>query len=98
MGADNGMRWSLPTGAGSVMESLALKKHLVVVVNTALMDDHQRELGDALEAQVSKYPYCCWYYSHLLLSLLPPPPPPPLPLFRYMHVFWFHVFFKSKGS
>ena len=34
------------------MEALALKKPLIVVVNAALMDDHQQELAHALEEQV----------------------------------------------
>ena len=36
-------------GAGSIMEALGLRKPLVVVVNGALMDDHQSELAGALE-------------------------------------------------
>ena len=36
-------------GAGSIMEALGLRKPLVVVVNGALMDDHQTELAGALE-------------------------------------------------
>ncbi|KAK1929926.1 UDP-N-acetylglucosamine transferase subunit ALG13 [Phytophthora citrophthora] len=38
-------------GAGSIMDSLALKKKLVVVVNTALMDNHQTELAEAMADQ-----------------------------------------------
>ena len=34
------------------MEALALKKSLVVVVNAALMDDHQQELARVMEEQV----------------------------------------------
>lgn len=34
------------------MEALALEKPLVVVVNAALMDDHQQELARAMEEQV----------------------------------------------
>ncbi|TDH65368.1 hypothetical protein CCR75_002991 [Bremia lactucae] len=35
-------------GAGSIMDSLALNKNLVVVVNTMLMDNHQTELAEAM--------------------------------------------------
>lgn len=35
-------------GAGSIMEALALGKALVVVVNSALMDNHQEELAEAM--------------------------------------------------
>ncbi|GBG33574.1 UDP-N-acetylglucosamine transferase subunit ALG13-like [Hondaea fermentalgiana] len=38
-------------GAGSIMESLRLKKPLVVVVNEDLMDNHQEELAEAMEAK-----------------------------------------------
>jgi beta-1,4-N-acetylglucosaminyltransferase len=35
-------------GAGTVMEAMTLGKHLVVVINTALMDNHQTELANAM--------------------------------------------------
>ena len=35
-------------GAGTVMEAMTLGKHLVVVINTALMDNHQMELANAM--------------------------------------------------
>uniref|UniRef100_A0A7S1VH43 UDP-N-acetylglucosamine transferase subunit ALG13 n=1 Tax=Grammatophora oceanica TaxID=210454 RepID=A0A7S1VH43_9STRA len=35
-------------GAGTVMEALRLGKRLVVVINTALMDNHQTELAHAM--------------------------------------------------
>lgn len=35
-------------GAGTVMEALRLQKHLVVVINSALMHNHQTELAHAL--------------------------------------------------
>lgn len=38
-------------GSGSIFEALALCKPLIVVVNEALMDNHQAELADALEAE-----------------------------------------------
>lgn len=36
-------------GAGSIMEALSLQKHVIVVVNNDLMDNHQLELAHALE-------------------------------------------------
>ncbi|KAL0583730.1 hypothetical protein ABG067_006406 [Albugo candida] len=36
-------------GAGSCMDTLAEKKKLIVVVNTALMNNHQAELADAMD-------------------------------------------------
>lgn len=38
-------------GAGTVMEALRLKKQLVVVINTLLMDNHQTELARAMADQ-----------------------------------------------
>lgn len=38
-------------GAGSIMDALSLLKKLVVVVNTALMDNHQTELAEAMAEQ-----------------------------------------------
>jgi len=35
-------------GAGTVMEALKGQKRLVVVINTALMDNHQTELATAM--------------------------------------------------
>jgi len=37
-------------GAGSIMESLRLKKPLIVVINESLMDNHQTEIGEAMHA------------------------------------------------
>lgn len=36
-------------GAGTVMEALRLRKKLVVVINTLLMDNHQEELAEAMQ-------------------------------------------------
>ena len=38
-------------GAGSILEALELGKRLVVCVNEELMDNHQAELANALEAR-----------------------------------------------
>ena len=38
-------------GAGSILEALELGKRLVVCVNEKLMDNHQAELANALEAR-----------------------------------------------
>lgn len=38
-------------GAGSIMDALSMRKKIVVVVNTLLMDNHQAELADAMAAQ-----------------------------------------------
>ncbi|CAB9496916.1 Putative bifunctional UDP-N-acetylglucosamine transferase and deubiquitinase ALG13 [Seminavis robusta] len=35
-------------GAGTVMEAMRMEKHLVVVINTLLMDNHQAELANAM--------------------------------------------------
>jgi beta-1,4-N-acetylglucosaminyltransferase len=35
-------------GAGTIMEGLRLKKRMVVVINTLLMDNHQTELANAM--------------------------------------------------
>lgn len=38
-------------GAGTIMDVLKLKKRLIVVVNTDLMDNHQFQLADAMAAK-----------------------------------------------
>ncbi|KAJ0398503.1 hypothetical protein ATCC90586_003180 [Pythium insidiosum] len=38
-------------GAGSIMDALSARKKLLVVVNTALMDNHQTELAEAMAEQ-----------------------------------------------
>lgn len=35
-------------GAGTVMEGVRLRKHMVVIINNILMDNHQTELADAM--------------------------------------------------
>lgn len=35
-------------GAGSILESITLRKPLIVVINESLQDNHQKELSDAL--------------------------------------------------
>lgn len=45
------------------MEALGLKKPLIVVVNEALMDDHQWELAQALADQVSLSSLLVFNYS-----------------------------------
>jgi len=42
-------------GAGTVLETLDLRKRLIIVPNRSLMDDHQMELTEALGAH-----YCLW--------------------------------------
>ena len=38
-------------GAGTVIESVSMKKFLIVVVNPSLQGNHQRELADAMAGQ-----------------------------------------------
>jgi beta-1,4-N-acetylglucosaminyltransferase len=42
-------------GAGTVMEALRMKKKLVVVINTKLMDNHQMELANAMAGRQYLY-------------------------------------------
>ena len=42
-------------GAGTVMEALRMKKKLVVVINTKLMDNHQMELATAMSKRQYLY-------------------------------------------
>ncbi|KAJ9085352.1 N-acetylglucosaminyldiphosphodolichol N-acetylglucosaminyltransferase catalytic subunit alg13 [Entomophthora muscae] len=43
------MELTLLLGSGSILESLRLRKRLVVVVNNTLADNHQAELAEELE-------------------------------------------------
>lgn len=42
-------------GAGSILESTALRKPLICVVNSTLQDNHQTELADAVNAMKSPF-------------------------------------------
>lgn len=53
-------------GAGSIMDALSLRKQLIVVVNTALMDNHQTELAEAMAEQQ----YCVQTTCDTLLETL----------------------------
>ncbi|TYZ65564.1 hypothetical protein PybrP1_004872 [[Pythium] brassicae (nom. inval.)] len=53
-------------GAGSIMDALALRKPLVVVVNTLLMDNHQAELADAMAEQHYCVSTTCDELAHTL--------------------------------
>eukprot|EP00924_Labyrinthula_sp_SR-Ha-C_P003137 maker-scaffold_15-snap-gene-0.28-mRNA-1 protein AED:0.05 eAED:0.05 QI:55/1/1/1/0.33/0.25/4/124/189 len=53
-------------GAGSIMESLRLKKRLIVVVNPTLMDNHQTEIAVAMqEGGYAEYCYPKTLFSTL---------------------------------
>lgn len=67
-------------GAGSIFEALALRKPLLVVVNEALMDNHQSELAAALHDAGHLYAATCGTLASVMgrarfgeLAPLPPP-------------------------
>ncbi|KAG5192830.1 glycosyltransferase family 28 C-terminal domain-containing protein [Tribonema minus] len=68
-------------GAGSIMEALTLAKPLVVVVNDALMGNHQSELARAMaercHALAATPPRLARALSADALAALRPYPPPP---------------------
>lgn len=41
--------YSIATGSGTMLQTLRLSKKLIVVVNEALMDNHQYELAQAMD-------------------------------------------------
>ena len=43
------LRLTRHTGSGTILDVLRLKKPLIVVPNSSLLDNHQQELADALE-------------------------------------------------
>lgn len=70
-------------GAGSVLEALELDRRTVVVVNDALMDNHQAELADALERDaylvVARNPRAAAAAVAEAAAAAPAPFPPPDP-------------------
>jgi beta-1,4-N-acetylglucosaminyltransferase len=55
-------------GAGSIMDSLMEKKHLIVIPNSKLMDNHQEELAQALAERKHLFQTTCVNLPMLLAS------------------------------
>lgn len=56
-------------GAGSIMEALEKHKHVVVVVNDLLMDNHQVELAEQLYKDEHLYYCTCQDLLHVIKTM-----------------------------
>ena len=56
-------------GAGSVLETLEKRKHLIVVINNLLMDNHQVELAEQLYKDEYLYFCTCQNLLHIIQTM-----------------------------
>ncbi|XP_011647069.1 UDP-N-acetylglucosamine transferase subunit ALG13 homolog [Pogonomyrmex barbatus] len=56
-------------GAGSVLEALEYHKHLIVVTNNLLMDNHQIELAEQLYKDEHLYHCTCQNLLHIIQTM-----------------------------